>query len=54
MAVGDPYLFSYPTAEDPAVLLRLSDDDGDVVAFSQKCTHLGCVVFYFFEEEGSH
>ncbi|MEI2697319.1 MAG: Rieske (2Fe-2S) protein [Microthrixaceae bacterium] len=54
VAVGDPYLFSYPTAEDPAVLLRLSDDDGDVVAFSQKCTHLGCVVFYESEEERWH
>ena len=42
--VGDTYLFRYPEDRDPAVLLRLSDDE--VVAFSQKCTHLGCVVYY--------
>ena len=42
--VGDTYLFRYPEERDPAVLLRLSDDE--VVAFSQKCTHLGCVVYY--------
>ncbi len=54
VAVGDPYLFSYPTSEDPAILLRLSDSDDDVVAFSQKCTHLGCVVYYEAEESRWH
>lgn len=54
VAVGDPYLFSYPTAEDPAVLLRLPGDDGDIVAFSQKCTHLGCVVYYEADESRWH
>ena len=44
VAVGTTYLFRYPTEADPAVLLRVSDVD--VVAFSQKCTHLGCVVYY--------
>jgi Rieske Fe-S protein len=42
--IGASYLFRYPTSEDPAVLLRLADRE--VVAFSQKCTHLGCVVYY--------
>lgn len=44
VTVGDSYLFRYPTDSDPAVLVRLSDTE--VVAFSQKCTHLGCVVYY--------
>ena len=42
--VGTTYLFRYPTDDDPAVLLRLGDRE--LVAFSQKCTHLGCVVYY--------
>jgi Rieske Fe-S protein len=47
--VGGTHLFRYPADDDPAVLVRLSRDD--VVAFSQKCTHLGCVV-YFEPDEG--
>jgi Rieske Fe-S protein len=50
--VGDTYLFQYPTAQDPAILVRLADRD--VVAFSQKCTHLGCVVFYESDENRWH
>ena len=42
--IGASYLFRYPTSDDPAVLLRVADRE--VVAFSQKCTHLGCVVYY--------
>ena len=52
VAVGDSYLFRYPADRDPAVLLRL--DEREVVAFSQKCTHLGCVVYYQAEEERWH
>jgi Rieske Fe-S protein len=52
VAVGETHLFRYPTDADPAVLLRL--DDTTVVAFSQKCTHLGCVVFYEAEEDRWH
>lgn len=52
VAVGGTHLFHYPTESDPAVLLRLSDTD--VVAFSQKCTHLGCVVYYQPEQERWH
>ncbi|MGA9276860.1 ubiquinol-cytochrome c reductase iron-sulfur subunit [Ilumatobacter sp.] len=44
VSVGGTYLFRYPTDADPAVLLRV--DDAQVVAFSQKCTHLGCVVYF--------
>jgi Rieske Fe-S protein len=50
--VGDTYLFRYPSDDDPAVLLRLGDRD--VVAFSQKCTHLGCVVYYEAEADRWH
>ncbi|MFN8102993.1 MAG: ubiquinol-cytochrome c reductase iron-sulfur subunit [Acidimicrobiia bacterium] len=44
VAEGGAYLFRYPTEADPAILLRL--DAERVVAFSQKCTHLGCVVYW--------
>ena len=52
VAVGDTYLFTYPSDNDPAILLRLADDD--VVAFSQKCTHLGCVVYFQADEDRWH
>lgn len=42
--VGSSYLFDYPTDKDPAIILRLGEDT--VIAFSQKCTHLGCVVYW--------
>jgi Rieske Fe-S protein len=38
-----PVLFRFPTSDDPAILLLRPD--GEVVAYSQKCTHLGCVVY---------
>jgi Rieske Fe-S protein len=41
---GSSYLFRYPTSADPAILLHLPG--GDLRAFSQKCTHLGCVLFW--------
>lgn len=50
--VGETHLFRYPTGNDPAVLLRLGE--AEVVAFSQKCTHLGCVVFFEAEEDRWH
>ncbi len=52
VAVANTYLFRYPTDADPAVLLRVSDDE--VVAFSQKCTHLGCVVYFEAHEDRWH
>ena len=50
--VGGTHLFRYPTDADPAVLLRVSDTE--VVAFSQKCTHLGCVVYFEAAEQRWH
>ena len=52
VATGDTHLFRYPTDADPAVLLKVSDTE--VVAFSQKCTHLGCVVYFEQEESRWH
>ncbi|MCZ7527920.1 MAG: Rieske (2Fe-2S) protein [Acidimicrobiia bacterium] len=43
------YLFRYPGSQDPAILVRFPD--GELAAFSQKCTHLGCVVYYSAAEE---
>lgn len=47
--LGGTHLFSYPTEDDPAIVLRTGETQ--LYAFSQKCTHLGCVVFY---EESEH
>ncbi|MGZ4807562.1 MAG: QcrA and Rieske domain-containing protein [Ilumatobacteraceae bacterium] len=52
VAVGGTFLFHYPAADDPAILLRLNDTD--VVAFSQKCTHLGCVVYFETDDQQWH
>ena len=41
---GSAHLFNYPTDADPAILVHLPG--GELRAFSQKCTHLGCVVYY--------
>ncbi len=41
---GGAHLFRYPGSDDPAILIHLPN--GELVAYSQKCTHLGCVVFY--------
>jgi Rieske Fe-S protein len=37
-------LFRYPTEHDTAILVRTDEDT--FVAYSQKCTHLSCAVFY--------
>lgn len=44
LPVGGVKLFSYPTPADPAILVR--KPDGTLAAFSQKCTHLSCAVYY--------
>ena len=50
--IGGTFLFHYPSDDDPAILVRLTDVE--VVAFSQKCTHLGCVVYYEEDEQRWH
>jgi Rieske Fe-S protein len=42
--VGDVKLFNYPTANDPCILVRTPS--GRLAAYSQKCTHLSCAVYY--------
>jgi len=42
--VGGVKLCHYPTPDDPCLLIRLSTDR--FVAYSQKCTHLSCAVYY--------
>lgn len=44
IAVGASQLFSYPTEEDPCILVR--QNNGDLVAYSQVCTHLSCAVVH--------
>ena len=46
---GRALYFNYPDPDDQAMLLRLSD--GELVAYSQKCTHLSCAVYYQPEHE---
>jgi Rieske Fe-S protein len=42
IAVGSTIVFNYPGDHDPCVLVRLGDRE--LVAYSQKCTHLSCAV----------
>ncbi len=42
--VGGVKLFLYPTPKDQCILVRTSAEE--YVAYSQKCTHLSCAVFY--------
>ncbi|HZJ26272.1 MAG TPA: Rieske (2Fe-2S) protein [Acidimicrobiia bacterium] len=42
--VGSDVRFTYPTGNDPAVLLRLEEDL--FVAYSAVCTHLACEVLW--------
>lgn len=44
VAEGQAVYFRYPDPDDEAVLLRLSGER--FVAYSQKCTHLSCAVYY--------
>lgn len=41
---GGVHYFQYPTSEDPAILLHLTD--GRFVAYSGKCTHLSCAIYH--------
>jgi len=42
-------LFRYPTESDPCILVRTKQ--GELVAYSQVCTHLSCAVIHRPEEE---
>ncbi len=45
--VGGVKLFEYPGPRDQCILVRTGEDS--YVAYSQKCTHLSCAVFYSSE-----
>lgn len=49
LPVGEVKLFRYPTDIDPAIMVRKRD--GQLVAYSQKCTHLSCAVYYSAEHD---
>lgn len=47
--VGGVKLFRYPTNSDPCIMVRTGPET--YVAYSQKCTHLSCAVFYSGESK---
>lgn len=49
IAIGEVKLFPYPGEHDPCILVRLGADE--YVAYSQKCTHLSCAVYYEKERD---
>jgi nitrite reductase/ring-hydroxylating ferredoxin subunit len=49
IGVGEVKLFSYPTPEDPCILIRIDSDQ--FAAYSQKCTHLSCAVYFAKQEK---
>ncbi|MFM0176462.1 arsenate reductase (azurin) small subunit [Paraburkholderia sediminicola] len=53
MTVNAPVTFTYPDAASPCTALKLGSrvpggvgPDGDIVAYSTMCTHMGCPVVY--------
>ena len=46
---GAVKLFRYPAAQDHCILIHTRD--GRFAAFSQKCTHLSCAVYYSSEHD---
>ena len=46
--VGGVKLFAYPTPADRCILVRTGENEYN--AFSQKCTHLSCAVYYEREQ----
>ncbi|MFO8141221.1 MAG: arsenate reductase (azurin) small subunit [Marinobacter sp.] len=57
LKVGQPVSFTYPDADSPCTLVKTGrktqggvGPDGDIVAYSIMCTHMGCPVSYSTEE----
>jgi Rieske Fe-S protein len=49
---GGVKLFRYPGPEDPCILVRrLVPGEDEYAAYSQKCTHLSCAVYYAREKD---
>ena len=58
LQLNQPVLFNYPLDDEPNILVRLGQKaeagvgpEGDIVAFSALCQHLGCV--YSFQATGN-
>ena len=58
LVVDSPVTFNYPLDDEPNVLVKLGQKakggvgpDGDIVAFSLVCQHLGCI--YAYQASGS-
>jgi arsenite oxidase small subunit len=58
LQINVPVFFNYPLDNEPSVLVKLGvkaegavGPDGDIVAFSQICQHLGCI--YAFQKPGT-
>jgi Rieske Fe-S protein len=49
IAPGSSIIFKYPTDKDPCLLMRT--EGGQLLAYSQKCTHLSCAVIPLLEEK---
>ena len=47
--VGGVKLFSYPTPQDNCIMVRTAEYE--YVAYSQKCTHLSCAVYYSAKDD---
>jgi Rieske Fe-S protein len=47
--VGGVKLFQYPKQGEQCIMIRTAEDT--YVAYSQKCTHLSCAVFYSREHD---
>ena len=48
LPIGGVRLFRYPTENDPCILIRPAAET--FVAYSQKCTHLSCAVYFAREK----
>ncbi|MGE0071903.1 MAG: arsenate reductase (azurin) small subunit [Thiomonas sp.] len=53
MKVDTPVAFNYPDADSPCVAIKMGrrvaggvGPDGDIVAYSNLCTHMGCPLMY--------
>jgi arsenite oxidase small subunit len=42
-------LFAYPTPQDRCILIRTGE--AEYVAYSQKCTHLSCAVYFSAKQD---
>jgi arsenite oxidase small subunit len=58
LIVNEPVVFNYPLDNEPNILVKLGQKanggigpDGDIVAFSALCQHLGCI--YSFQSSGT-